>query len=319
MSRVWVVVPAFNEAANLRIVIPQVIEHLHSIDSDGRVLVVDDGSNDDTSTVMAVLCDEYSGVAVDRAVHNRGKSAALQRGFQQALDSGASVVAMMDADGQDDPSELPRLIAELDAGWDLVTGARLKRHDGFVKRTTSRLYNKVAGAVSGAPGRDFNSGLKVMSAATAADITPMLYGELHRYIVVIAHWLGYRVTEVPVAHHERLSGSTKYGVNRFWRGFLDLMTVRFLMSYRYRPLHLFGGLGIVSLLVGLVMLVYLLVQRILGASVGERPMLIAGVLLVVVGLQVLLFGLLAELIVYTRQRPTNNQSPMTGNLDGRAR
>jgi len=208
----------------------------------------------------------------------------------------------MDADGQDDPSELPRLLAELLAGSDLVTGARIERQDRFTKKQTSRLYNRVTGSISGAPGRDFNSGYKVFTAEVARDITPMLYGELHRYITVMAHWLGYRVAEVPVAHHPRLNGKTKYGVARFWRGFIDLITVRFLMSYEHRPSHLFGGIGLSTLVVGLGTLVYLTGLRLMGETVGGRPLLMAGVLLVVTGLQLLLFGLLAELIVYTRHR-----------------
>jgi len=302
MSETWVVIPAFNEAENLAVLVPRILESTALLDADVRVLVVDDGSWDGTRAVLDDLCATHPAVEQERLPRNRGKAAALQCGFSDALDAGASVVVMMDADGQDDPAELPRLIAELEAGYDLVTGARTTRNDRFVKRTTSRWFNRVTGALSGAPGRDFNSGFKVMTAATAADITPMLYGELHRYITVIAHWLGYRTTEVPVAHHERMHGTTKYGVNRFWRGFMDLLTVKFLMSYEHRPSHLFGGLGFVSLLIGGVMLTWLFIERLMGQTVGERPMLIAGVLLAVIGLQLVLFGLLAELVVYSRQQ-----------------
>jgi hypothetical protein len=183
-----------------------------------------------------------------------------------------------------------------------VTGARVQRNDRFVKRHTSRLYNWATGWLSGAPGRDFNSGFKAMRPDVARDVSPMLYGELHRYVTVIAHWLGYRITEVPVEHHERMFGKSKYGIARFFRGFMDLMTVRFLMSYEHRPSHLFGGIGLGSLVLGLGVLGYLTVLRFMGETIGDRPALIAGVLLVVIGVQLLLFGLLAELVVYNRQR-----------------
>jgi glycosyltransferase involved in cell wall biosynthesis len=234
--------------------------------------------------------------------HNLGKAAALQHGFAHAVEAGATTVVMMDADGQDDPAEIGRLLAALEDGSDLVTGARLERRDRFVKRTTSRLYNRTTAALSGVPGRDFNSGLKAMRAEVAADVSPMLYGEMHSYLTVIAHGLGHRVSEIPVAHHERMHGSSKYGLNRFWRGLADLVTVRFLLNYENRPSHLFGGIGAVSLLLGLVALAYLSVLKVSGQPIGDRPLLMAGVLLVVVGVQLTLFGLLAELVVHARQQ-----------------
>ena len=302
MSGTWVVVPAFDEAENLEVLVPRILDHLATMPGDGHVLVVDDGSRDATPEVTAKLLANHERVEVDRSVRNRGKAAALQRGFARAIEAGADAVVMMDADGQDDPDELPRLVAQLDEGYDLITGARVERNDRFVKRHTSRLYNWATGRLSGAPGRDFNSGFKAMRPDVARDVSPMLYGELHRYVTVIAHWLGYRITEVPVQHHERMFGRSKYGIARFFRGFMDLMTVRFLMSYEHRPSHLFGGIGIVSFLVGGVVLGYLTVLRFMGETIGDRPLLIAGVLLVVVGVQLLLFGLLAELVVYNRQR-----------------
>lgn len=308
VSGVWVVLPAFNEADNLRQLVPALTEALAATGRDFRIVVVDDGSTDETPLLNTELADRYDHYRSIRIPRNRGKSSALREGFDLAVRSEAEVVVMMDADGQDAPEELPALLAALGSDRDLVTGARRARRDRLVKRTTSRLYNKVTGVLTGVPGSDFNSGFKVMRAAVAADLSSMLYGELHRYITVIAHWLGYRVDEVIVEHRPRMYGTTKYGINRFWRGFLDLVTVRFLMSYEQRPSHLFGGVGMLSLLIGSVTLAYLLVERISGAAVGGRPLLIAGVLLVVVGMQMLLFGLLAELIVYTRQRQSRDNS-----------
>jgi glycosyltransferase involved in cell wall biosynthesis len=266
------------------------------------VLVVDDGSTDGTREVMADLESTWEGVSVESLRHNQGKAAALQRGFGLAIDGGAEVVVMMDADGQDDPDELPKLVARLEQNADLVTGARVLRQDRFVKRNTSKVYNRVTGMLSGAPGRDFNSGYKVMTADVARDVAPMLYGEMHRYLTVIAHDLGYRVVEETVQHHPRMSGESKYGLARFWRGFSDLVTVRFLLSYENRPSHLFGGVGAFCFLLGVVVLGYLTVEKFTGAAIGDRPLLLAGVLLTLVGLQLALFGLLAELIVHARNR-----------------
>lgn len=296
----YVVVPAYNEAENLVELLPRIHAHVRTVDAHGRVLVVNDGSTDDTDAVVTKVGDELEGVELISAVRNRGKAAVLKVGFQAALDAGATSVVMMDADGQDDPAELPRLLQRLEDGADLVTGARLERHDRFVKRHTSRLYNHVTARLSGAPGKDFNSGFKAMRSEVARDISPMLYGELHRYLTVMSYWLGYRVAEVPVQHHERMHGVSKYGLARFWRGFADLLTVRFLMSYENRPSHLFGGIGLSTFLVGVAILGYLTVDKIVGNPIGDRPLLLAGVLLSLVGLQLVLFGLLAELLVYAR-------------------
>ena len=299
---IWVIVPALNEAENLRVLVPRIVKTLESMGEGGRVLVVDDGSSDGTGEVVVELAAMWPGIELETLRHNQGKAAALQRGFGRALEGGAEIVVMMDADGQDDPDELPKLVARLEAGADLVTGARLMRQDRFVKRNTSKIYNRVTGVLSGAPGRDFNSGYKVMTADVARDVTPMMYGEMHRYLTVIAHDLGYQVVEEAVQHHPRMSGESKYGLARFWRGFSDLVTVRFLLSYENRPSHLFGGVGAFLFVLGIVTLGYLTVEKITGEAIGDRPLLMAGVLLTLVGLQLALFGLLAELIVHARNR-----------------
>ncbi|MDT0201860.1 glycosyltransferase family 2 protein [Nocardioides sp. AE5] len=309
----WVVVPALDEAENLAVLVPRILEQVIALEPEGRVLVVDDGSTDDTAGVMAALMAVHPQVRLETMRRNVGKAAALKHGFARALDEGAETIVMMDADGQDDPTELPRLLERLQAGADLVTGARLQRNDRFIKRNTSKVYNKVTATMSGTPGKDFNSGFKMMTAEVAADISPMLYGEMHRYLTVIAHGMGHATAEVPVQHHARMAGRSKYGIARFWRGFADLVTVRFLLSYENRPSHLFGGVGIVTFLLGLAMLVYLTIDKLaLGNDIGNRPLLLAGVLFVLVGLQLTLFGLLAELVVHARNTNGDRQSTRSG-------
>lgn len=296
--------PAFNESESLPQVLPEIARAAGSVDPEARVLVVDDGSTDGTPQVVEAIRQVHPEVLLISLGGNKGKAAALKRGLSLAVESGATTVAMMDADGQDDPAELPRLIEYLNPpGVSLVTGARTVRNDRFIKRNTSKLYNWATSTLSGVPGRDFNSGFKVMTAPVARDVAPMMYGELHRYLTVMAHWLGYRVAEVTVEHHPRVAGRSKYGIARFWRGFVDLLTIRFLMSYEHRPSHLFSGFGFLGLTSGGLVLTYLAFIRIvLGQPIGDRPLLLAGVILSLGGLQLVLFGLLAELVVHARNR-----------------
>jgi glycosyltransferase involved in cell wall biosynthesis len=292
-SSISLIVPALNEAENLVETIPQAITVLEGMDLDYEVLVVDDGSTDGTPRIMRQLCATYPCLRSVRFRRNAGKAAAMSVGFDLAK---GDLFVTMDADGQDEPREIPALVAKLDEGYDLVTGRRATRHDRFVKRHTSQLYNATTALVSGVPGRDFNSGLKVLRREVAESVD--LYGELHRYVPVLAAWAGFSVTEVEVEHHARLHGTTKYGIARFWRGLFDLATVKFITSYNRRPFHLFGGIGVLSGLVGTGLLVWMFIRHVMGLPVGNHPALITGVLFVVVAVQLLLFGLLGELLVY---------------------
>jgi glycosyltransferase involved in cell wall biosynthesis len=291
-----VVLPAYNEEDNVVPVVEQALECLERVAEDWEVIVVDDGSTDGTATVLSDLVATHPEVRGIRFRRNLGKSAALQVGFTRAE---GEVLVCMDADGQDDPAEVRNLLARLDEGADLVTGRRAVRHDRLVKRVSSRTYNTVTRAVTGVPGSDLNSGLKVMRADVANSIE--LYGELHRYIPVMAHWAGYRTDEVAVQHHPRRHGTSKFGRARFWRGFLDLVTVKFLTTWTLRPFHLFGGIGVVFALLGGGILGYVTVLKLAGEPVGQRPALAIGVLFVVVAVQMVSLGLLSELIVHLRR------------------
>lgn len=293
---VTVVMPAYNEAPNLAEVVPRTLRVLQTVSPEHEVVVVDDGSRDGTAELMAQLATHHSKLRVVRLRRNYGKSTALQVGFDH---SRGDTVVLMDADGQDQPEEIPKLIQALDDGLDLVTGQRAQRNDRFVKRHTSRLYNRTTALVTGVQGKDFNSGLKAMKREVMRPI-PM-YGELHRYIPVLAQWAGFRVGEVEVDHSARLHGTSKFGRARFWRGFLDLLTVKFITTYTGRPFHLFGGAGAMCGLAGTGLLIWMLVLKILGHDIGARPALLAGILLIVVGVQLISVGLIAELIVNLRR------------------
>lgn len=299
-----VVLPAYNESDNLVELLPELVGQLDELRAAGRVstaevLVVDDGSTDGTRRAIDNL--GFPSVTCVRLRRNSGKSAALSVGLRRA---DGDVVVLMDADGQDNPAELPLLLDALDDGADLVTGRRSVRNDRFVKRSTSKFYNATTRVVTGVPGSDHNSGFKAMTNDVAHSVE--LYGELHRYIPVLAAWQGFVTTEVPVDHRARKHGSSKFGAMRFWRGFLDLITVKFLTQYLSRPFHLFGTIGIVIGAVGTVLLGWMAVAKLAGQGVGDRPALTIGVLCVVVAVQMVSLGLLAELIVNLRR---------TSNLD----
>lgn len=286
-----VVVPVHDEERSVE---PLYAELAATLDDTGRaweVVFVDDGSDDGTFAALTRLHEAHDNVRAVRLRRNFGKAAALDAGFREAT---GDVVVTIDGDLQDDPLEIPRLLAKLDEGFDLVCGWKTRRRDPLTRRVPSRLFNAVAGRVSGVRLHDMNCGLKAYRAEVVHGMR--LYGELHRYVPALAHQRGFRVVELPVNHRPREHGRSRYGMERYVRGFLDLLTVTFMGRYRYRPLHLFGGLGLAMSALGAAVLVYLTVLKATGEAIGHRPLLTLGVLLVVVGIQFLSLGLLSELI-----------------------
>jgi glycosyltransferase involved in cell wall biosynthesis len=286
-----VVVPVYDEELTLAPLYDELEAALEPAGHEWEVVFVDDGSSDGSFGALTRLHTAHENVRVIRLRRNFGKAAALAAGFAQAR---GDVVVTIDADLQDDPGEIPRLLAKLDEGFDLVTGWKTKRRDPWLRRALSRLFNAATSRVSGLRLHDLNCGLKAYRTEALNGLR--IYGELHRFLPVLAHYRGFRVTELPVNHRPRAHGRSRYGPERYLRGFFDLLTVTFIGRYRYRPLHLFGGLGLVLSTVGFAVLVYLTVLKATGEAIGHRPLLLLGVLLVVVGLQFFSLGLLSEMV-----------------------
>jgi glycosyltransferase involved in cell wall biosynthesis len=298
-----VVVPVHDEDRSVELLYDELASTLEPLGRSWEAVFVDDGSMDGSFAALTRLNDRASNVRVVRLRRNFGKAAALAAGFRHAQ---GDVVVTIDADLQDDPAEIPRLLAKLDEGFDLVSGWKTKRRDPWRRRVVSRVFNSVVSRASGLKLHDMNCGLKAYRAEVVRSLR--IYGELHRFLPVLAHDRGFRVAELPVNHRPREHGRSRYGAERYVRGFLDFLTVSFMGRYRHRPLHLFGGLGLVFALVGTVVLVYLTVLKLAGEAIGHRPLLTLGVLLVVVGFQFFSLGLLSELI-------TSHHEERTGSAD----
>lgn len=292
-AHVSVVVPVFEEHESLPILTEQILSVARDHDvALSELIFIDDGSRDESWSVLKQLADSHDLVTAIRLRRNFGKATALNVGIEAAV---GDIIVTMDADLQDDPAELPSLIKTIESGYDLVSGWRERRNDPMSKTWPSWLYNKVTSWLSGIQLHDFNCGYKAYRREVFDSVD--LYGEMHRYVPVLAHSLGFKVGEVPVEHHARRYGQSKYGFKRFLRGFLDLLTVITITRYARTPGHLFGMIGMVLLSLGVVTLGYLTGLKLLtGASIGGRPMLLFGGLEVVVGVQIMLFGLLSEMI-----------------------
>ena len=286
-----VVVPVHNEERTVALLFDELRSALEPLGHAWEAVFVDDGSTDGSFAALTRLHAAQDNVRVVRLRRNFGKAVALASGFAQAR---GQIIVTVDADLQDDPAEIPRLLVKLEEGFDLVSGWKTRRRDPLRRRVLSRIFNRVVGLMSGVRLHDMNCGLKAYRADIVRGLP--LYGELHRFIPVLAHQRGYRIAELPVNHRPREFGRSRYGVQRYLRGFFDLLTVSFIGRYRYRPLHLFGGLGLALGLVGVGTLVYLTILKVEGHAIGQRPLLTLGVLLVVVGLQLFSLGLIGEMI-----------------------
>ncbi len=293
-----IIIPVYNEVESLPILQQKLSDVISALDLDWEVVYVDDGSTDGSTDVLRELQmgDPRVVVAVQR--RNFGKAQALNVGFALAR---GRIIITMDADLQDEPSEIPQFLAKIAEGYDVVSGWKRTRQDPLSKRLPSWIANRTTSLITGVKLKDMNSGYKAYRAMAVRRLR--IYGDLHRYIPILAHYAGFRVAEIPVVHHSRRYGRSKYGPGRFLRGGLDLLTVVFLNQYGRRPLHIFGGMGLILFLAGLLINVYLTVEWLNGARpIGDRPLLTLGMLLLLVGVQLTTLGLLAELIVSYIQR-----------------
>ncbi|GBE30034.1 undecaprenyl-phosphate 4-deoxy-4-formamido-L-arabinose transferase [bacterium BMS3Bbin04] len=262
-----------------------------------EIIFINDGSRDGSDDILKSFTESDQRVNIIHFRRNRGKSAALAAGFQLAR--GVFVVTM-DADLQDDPNEIPNLIARLEDGYDMISGWKKKRNDPLSKTLPSRFFNGVARATSGIKIHDFNCGLKIYRNEVVQTIE--LYGELHRFIPILAKNQGWVVGELVVQHHPRRWGRTKFGISRFMSGFFDLLTVLFLVRYSTSPMHLFGAVGLIFGFSGFGILAVMSVQWWMGQPIGDRPLFFLGILLIIVGVQFFSMGLIGEQINHMRQK-----------------
>jgi dolichol-phosphate mannosyltransferase len=286
-----VVVPLLNEQATLEPLYSELDATLAAAGLEWEVVFVDDGSTDGSYRELVRLHAAHLNVRIVRLRRNFGKAAALAAGIEVAA---GEVIVTMDADLQDDPAEIPNLLAKLDDGFDVVSGWKCDRHDPFVRRFVSRIYNTATRLATGVKLHDMNCGLKAYRAEVFEHVH--LYGERHRFVPVLAHHLGFSVAELPVNHRPRTNGQSRFGIERYLRAPFDLLTIVFMGRYRHRPLHLFGGVGVTASIAGGAILGYLTVVKIGGAGIGGRPLLLLGVLLLVVGIQFLSLGLIGEML-----------------------
>jgi glycosyltransferase involved in cell wall biosynthesis len=303
LAFVSVVIPVYNERESVRPLSEELLRVLRGLGRRTEVLFVDDGSTDGTSEILADLASEEPEIAVVRLRRNFGKAEALMAGFREAR---GDAIVTIDGDLQDDPVEIPRLLDELEAGADLVSGWKRDRKDAWSKRAASRVFNGVTARMSGVGLHDLNCGFKAYRAEVVRSLA--LTGDQYRYIPVLAANEGFRVSEVAVNHRPRPFGRSKYGLERYLRGFLDLLTILFVGRFRQRPMHLFGGLGTLFVVVGFVICAYLAVLRLAGEAIGGRPLLLLGVLLIVVGVQLLTIGLVSEMIQRYHLRPQDEEA-----------
>jgi glycosyltransferase involved in cell wall biosynthesis len=313
-NSVSVVIPVYNERESLVLLAGQVVSNLEQLALPFEVIFVDDGSRDGSRDAIWKLTEQdrrFRGIALRR---NFGKAAALAAGFEA---SRGDIVITLDADLQDDPAEIPKFLKLIRDGNDVVSGWKRQRHDRWTRVLASRLFNATTRLLTGVPLHDMNCGFKAYRREALQGLK--LYGELHRYIPALVSGAGFVVTEVAVMHHARPYGRSKYTIQRYVRGLIDLLTVLFLMRFRTRPAHLFGGIGLVFLMAGMAISVYMAWLWVSGVRpIGSRPLFALGLFLVIVGLQSTTFGLLAEMLTNLFHRNEDTYAVMAAAGEGLA-
>lgn len=292
MTDVSVVIPFLNESPNLTPLCEELKQSLESMGKSYEIIFVDDGSTDDGVDVLHAFSEQMSQIKVVSFRRNFGQTAAMVAGLDY---SQGNIVVTLDADRQNDPADIPALVAKIEEGYDMVCGWRHDRQDTFVSRKLpSMMANKLISSITDVNLHDYGCTLKAMTKELAKRVT--LYGEMHRFIPAVASGVGARIAEVKVNHRARTAGESKYGISRTFRVILDLITVKFLLRYHARPLHFFGMPGLILGGMGGLIVSYLVFIRLfMGVAIGDRPLLLFGFMLLIVGLQFILFGLIGEM------------------------
>ncbi|MCI8891459.1 MAG: glycosyltransferase family 2 protein [Eubacterium sp.] len=292
-----IAIPVYNEEESLMELYEKLMESIHpcihgGLISDYEILFIDDGSVDASYERIHAIGKRDNHVHWIIFRKNFGKAAALQAAFRNVT---GDIVITMDADLQDDPIEIGNFIRKLDEGFDLVSGWKVNRLDPLEKRLPSKVFNYITSRLSGVKLHDFNCGYKAYRREVAKSLD--IYGELHRYIPVLAYRKGYRITEIPVHHNKRKFGKSKYGMERYLRGLFDSISVSFLSRYYDRPMYFFGRIGLSSFTVGFLVCLVLTMEWCMGASIGTRPLLLLGILFLVLGVQFISIGLIGDMLV----------------------
>jgi glycosyltransferase involved in cell wall biosynthesis len=291
-----VIVPVYNEEDNVKLLVDKILAVLKNINKKSEVIIIDDGSNDRTADILKEIAKEHKEVKGIIFRRNYGQTAAMSAGFDYAK---GDMIITLDGDLQNDPADIPLLISKFNEGYDVVSGWRINRQDKLISRKIpSMIANKIISKFTGVNLHDYGCSLKIYKAEIAKEI--MLYGEMHRFIPALAAIEGAKVAEVPVNHHPRIHGKSKYNILRTFKVILDLMTVVFWRKFITRPLHIFGRLGLASFACGFLISLYLACIKLFsGVQIGNRPLLILGVLLILTGVQLISTGIVAEIAIRT--------------------
>tara|TARA_Y100001933_G_scaffold67162_1_gene67577 strand:- start:611 stop:1573 length:963 start_codon:yes stop_codon:yes gene_type:complete len=290
-----IVVPVYNESDSIKLLINEIFNVMESHNLPFELIIVNDGSDDNTIHVLENLSIEIKQLIVLNLRKNYGQTAALAAGFDN---SNGDIIVTLDGDLQNDPRDIPKLITNLNEGYDLICGWRFQRKDKlFNRRIPSKIANRLIGNVTGIHLHDYGCSLKAFKSEIIKDIK--LYGELHRFLPVLANIEGAKIKEIKVNHRSRKYGQSKYGIDRTFRVLMDLLTVWFMNKFLTRPMYVFGFIGIISIISSFIMSSYLIVLKFLGESIGNRPLLIFALILGIAGVQLFSFGLLGELLMRT--------------------
>ena len=296
-----IIVPVYNESDSIRLLINEIINVMKSHQLLFELIIVNDGSVDRTSNVLENLSLEIKQLTIINLRKNYGQTAALAAGFDH---SNGDIIVTLDGDLQNDPNDIPKLITNINEGYDLICGWRFQRKDKLLnRRIPSQIANRLIGNVTGIHLHDYGCSLKAFKHEIIKDIK--LYGELHRFLPVLANIEGAKIKEIKVNHRSRKYGQSKYGIDRTFRVLMDLLTVWFMNKFLTRPMYVFGFIGIISIISSFIMSSYLIVLKFLGESIGNRPLLIFALILGIAGVQLFSFGLLGELLMRTYHESQN--------------